>query len=275
MGKKAPKAPNPAKVAAAQTESNKETAAYNAALNRINQYSPFGSLTYTQSGVDPETGAPIYSQSVSLSPAMQGLLDSQIGAQQGISDAISGAIGRLPGSAFDPSGIDASGIAQASYERRLGLLQPQFDERAKQLNTMLAERGLPVGSEIYSDEMNRFERARNEALQGAARQAELDALQEHQRQFGNLLTEYNLPYQNLGALMGVSSPVQQPSFQNFAQSASPATDVSGNYWNAYNAQMQQYQNQQNQLMSGLLGLGTLALAPATGGGSLFAGMFGK
>lgn len=44
----APAPPDPQKTAAAQTVSNIETANANAALNRVNQYTPWGSLTYTR-----------------------------------------------------------------------------------------------------------------------------------------------------------------------------------------------------------------------------------
>lgn len=44
----APTPPDPQKTAAAQTVSNIETANANAALNRVNQYTPWGSLTYTR-----------------------------------------------------------------------------------------------------------------------------------------------------------------------------------------------------------------------------------
>lgn len=53
MGKKspsAPAAPDPAATAAAQTQSNKDTAYWNAVLNNVNQITPYGTLTYEQSG---------------------------------------------------------------------------------------------------------------------------------------------------------------------------------------------------------------------------------
>jgi hypothetical protein len=53
MGKKtpsAPAAPDPAATAAAQSATNKDTAYWNAVLNNVNQITPYGSLTYTQSG---------------------------------------------------------------------------------------------------------------------------------------------------------------------------------------------------------------------------------
>lgn len=70
-----PPAPDPYATANAQTQSNKETAAANAALNRVNQYTPWGSSTYAQAGSDTQ-GNPLWSQTVSLSPDQQKLLDS-------------------------------------------------------------------------------------------------------------------------------------------------------------------------------------------------------
>lgn len=56
MGKstpKAPAAPSPAATGAAQTKSNEETALYQAQLNNVNQVTPYGNLTYSQTGGTP------------------------------------------------------------------------------------------------------------------------------------------------------------------------------------------------------------------------------
>lgn len=53
MGKDSPsppQAPDPVKTAQEQTKMNKETAYWNAVLNNVNQVTPYGNLTYTQSG---------------------------------------------------------------------------------------------------------------------------------------------------------------------------------------------------------------------------------
>jgi hypothetical protein len=55
MGKKsgggsAPAAPDPKETAAAQTQTNKDTAYWNAVLNNVNQITPYGTLTYKQTG---------------------------------------------------------------------------------------------------------------------------------------------------------------------------------------------------------------------------------
>lgn len=260
MGKKStPKSPDPFQVSAAQTESNKATAEYNAALNRINQSSPFGSISYTQTGTDQNSGAPIYSQQTSLSPELQNLFNSQIGAQQGISSAITGALGNLPSGPFDPN-IDVGDIRQRSFDSQMAMLQPKFDQGWKNLETTMSDRGIPIGAEIWRDENNRFDTAREGAQLAAARTADLDASNEYQRQYGNALTEYNLPLQQLQGLLGTSSPVQNPTFSPFSQSSSGQTDVAGNVWNAYNADVNAANQRNAQTGSAIAGAGQLALA---------------
>ena len=258
MGKKSgPKAPDPMKVSAAQTQSNKDTALFNAQLNRVNQSNPFGSINWSHTGDDPASG---WSQTTTLSPQLQALLDSQTASQQGISDAISGAIGRLPTAAFDPSGIDVGDIRDRSLNSQLAALEPEFQKGWTNLETTMSDRGIPIGSEIWNNQQGEYNRARDSSLLAASRQADLDASNDYQRQYSNLWSEYNAPYTALGALMGNSSPVSNPSFSPFATSSSANTDVAGNYWNKYTADQQNYQNQQGQLWNGIAGIGQLGLA---------------
>lgn len=76
MGKSS-SAPDPYATAAAQTQSNEQTAAYNAALNRTSQYTPYGNSVYTQTGKD-STGAPTWSNTITLTPQAQQQLDNQL-----------------------------------------------------------------------------------------------------------------------------------------------------------------------------------------------------
>lgn len=67
MGKKtpsAPPAPDPKVTAAAQTASNKETALWEAALNRVNQVTPGGTLNYAQTGGGKQYNMDAYNQSM-------------------------------------------------------------------------------------------------------------------------------------------------------------------------------------------------------------------
>ncbi len=86
MGKKAPAqpaAPDPVATANAQAAQNAETARVNAALNREDQYTPYGSLTYSligggkQGGAAPASGGqtlqPTAAQPTAAQPAQQGI----------------------------------------------------------------------------------------------------------------------------------------------------------------------------------------------------------
>jgi len=64
-GGKAPAAPDPATTAAAQTATNKETAYWNAVLNNVNQVTPYGNLTYKQTGGGKTYNMDAYNQAMS------------------------------------------------------------------------------------------------------------------------------------------------------------------------------------------------------------------
>ncbi len=80
MGKKStpaqPAAPDPAATAAAQAQANTTAAVTQANLNRIDQYTPQGSLTYSQTGTNAD-GTPKYAQTQTYSPEQQQLYDQQ------------------------------------------------------------------------------------------------------------------------------------------------------------------------------------------------------
>src|SRR4029079_12132250 len=92
MGKKsskAPKPPDPKQVAAAQAAANIGAALAEGAVNRVDQVTPDGSLTYTQSGAaswrDPLTGKvyeiPRYTATTALSPGQQKIKDETDAAE--------------------------------------------------------------------------------------------------------------------------------------------------------------------------------------------------
>jgi hypothetical protein len=259
LGKSTPKTPDPVQVSAAQTQSNKDTAGYNAALGRVDQSSPFGSVNYTNNGTDPATGAPLYSQQTTLSPQLQGLFDSQVGSQQGISDAITGAIGRLPSLGFDASGINTDNIAKASYDKGIAQMTPQWEEGARNLQGTMSDRGIPIGSEIWGNEQNRYDTAKNTSMEQISRQSQLDAGNEHQRQYGNAVNEYNMPYQSLAALMGNSQAVGSPQFSGVPQAQAAGTNTSQNTWDAYNANLNKTNASNSNTAEGVMAAAKLAM----------------
>src|SRR6187402_1221765 len=85
MGKGMPSPPDPYQTAAAQTNAGLTTAMANTAMQNANEFTPYGSKTYAQSGSqqiwDANTGkyitAPTYSSTVKLSPQEQAILRSE------------------------------------------------------------------------------------------------------------------------------------------------------------------------------------------------------
>jgi hypothetical protein len=107
FGKDQPSTPDPYQTAQAQTQSNQQTAQYNAALNRVDQYTPFGNSVYSNVGTDA-SGAPHYRQDVTLAPDAQAQLTNQLKQNEQLSNLGFG-IADQAGSALK-SPIDTSGL---------------------------------------------------------------------------------------------------------------------------------------------------------------------
>lgn len=129
MGKKStpkpPPAPDYAALAKQQAELSKTAAAEQTQANRVDQYNPIGSLTWSQ---DPNTGN--WTQIEQLNPASQALLDAQQLSQLGLSntgldmlgfvqDAVQDpfSLANMPGvQGYDLSSLPAWGQAPGQYD---------------------------------------------------------------------------------------------------------------------------------------------------------------
>lgn len=85
-----PDPPNPYEVAAAQGGTNRETALTEAALNRYNQTTPYGQLTWAQDPNDPLK----WSQTTTLNPTDQATLEAQRATSSGLTSSIADALSR-------------------------------------------------------------------------------------------------------------------------------------------------------------------------------------
>lgn len=233
----APKPPSASSLASAQTGANVGTAIANANLGYVNQVTPDGSLTYSQSGnydwKDPTTGKtysiPKFTATQTLSPASQNIYNlgkqtetnlADIGSQQ--SGAIKSHLSQpfkfaqsqinLPGlqdsiaSAGDVRrsyGTDFSADRQRVEEALMARMNPQLDRDRESLRTQLVNQGLNIGTEAYTRAMEDFGRNANDARYGAI----LSAGQEQSR------------------LAGLEA--QRAGFENAAQAQQFGQNVSG------------------------------------------------
>jgi len=274
-----PKPPDPVATAQAQAQYSTQAAKDSAALNAVDQYGPYGSTTFQR---NPD-GTPT-SQTVNLSPDVQKWLDSQFGSSTALQNATQKQLGYLPQDQFklptdksandystsaygsgvlNPANFDTSNIAQTSYDQGKSLIQPDLDAARKAKGIELAQRGIPAGSEIYNDEMNRLDTNQNNAYAGLSRQAQLDATNQqtsrvnnattalnygnnaYQTDLSNQLLQRNQPFSEAAALMGTTPNFQTPSFTNTSAQNIQAPNYAGLVNQNYQQQAAQSQNMNN------------------------------
>ncbi|KQT52270.1 MULTISPECIES: tail fiber domain-containing protein [unclassified Aureimonas] len=202
MGKKTPKAPDPAATIAAQTAANKEAITESARVNAVDQYGPSGSTTY-QRGAD---GVPI-SQTVSLTPTGQATYDQQEKIAAGLTDKAATLADRIPTGPMDLSklptrqtslstsglpaiqgvgdfGADAQRTQDATFQKAQALLKPGQQLDRSRLEQQLSDRGIPLDSAAGQAELTRMEASQSEANNRAAYDAVAAGGAEQSRLFG-------------------------------------------------------------------------------------------
>ena len=278
----APAAPDPTTTANAQTASNEATASYNFGLNNPNVVSPLGSNTYTP-GTDAN-GNPQYTQTIDLSPAEQQILTQnqnntiQQGqnaqtAQQNVTNLLQTPYnlqGNIPQTlSGGDQQKDLQNAENSLYSQQTQYLDPQFQQGQAQLQSQLANQGIPPGSPAYNTAMQNFGLQKQQAYQsamnqatsgGAAYQAQLaNTGLANQAQEAQLYTQqYQEPLNLYSSLMSGTQPTM-PQFSGTNTSSAAPTNVLGAYQNAYNGQLNTYNTQvgsNNSATSGLMGIGS-------------------
>ena len=199
---KTPKAPDPYDTAQAQMGANIGTAAANMSMNTTNQYGPWGSVEYAQSGTVSIMGpdgkpieVPRYTQTTTLSPEQQALYDAGTAAQGNLADLakqLSGSLGGSLGQPLDTSGLPAlqgdfgqnynqtfngdlglatsyAGADDFSADRQRyedALWERTAGDRSSQeanLRATLANKGIKEGTAAWNAEMERLTRQNTDA----------------------------------------------------------------------------------------------------------------
>lgn len=263
-GGSAPAVPDYSSLANQTAANNLKAAQVATAANRVNQVTPYGSLEYTQSGTDSQ-GNPTWTATQSISPELQGLSSKVLGGLEGqYGQNFTG--GNLPSYGINPGETYSNAI--------MSRLQPQIQMEQKQFDAQMANQGIPVGSEAYTNASRVFQQGQNDKMTSAITGGMGVGLQANQQQYGQNLTNYNLPLNIANQVKGLTTP----GYVNSAQQATPAgSDLFGAGMANYNAQMGQYNAQQagqQNTQGGLFGLGSAALMSPSGTFSGLGGLFG-
>lgn len=248
----APAAPDPVATANAQSASNIASATAQSEINSVNQVTPQGNLTYTNTGKNPD-GTPQFTATTTLSPGEQSIYDTGVQTRQNLGDIGSQQSAKIGALLNTPFSVDS-----ATSDKIQGLqnefLNPQWDRQSAQLDTQLANQGILPGSDAYNTAKQQFSNQRQTAYD----QSYLDSYNTGQQA---ALTDRNQPINEISALLS-GSQVSQPSFTNTPTSGVAPTDVIGAEGQSLAQQNVGYQgNLQTALgiNSGLFSLGSSAL----------------
>jgi hypothetical protein len=261
-----PKPPKPIDVqqTAQQTATqNKKDAYMGASFNRLNQTDQYGNqLNYEQTGKD-ERGNPIFNVSQQLGQTGQQFAGGLGGLGQ---QYFSGAQGLLG----NPADYTNAGTEARIDELGRRRLDPRFEREGAALHTQLVNRGLDPTSEAYTAQMEQFGQTKNDAYNQLALQGRSQAFDEALRGRSAQIEE----------LQGLTAPGLKYGMNTISPNLINAPGVNtGNVdimgltkmrTDQQNANYQAEVAQKNAMMGGLASIGgSLAMAPVTGGGSLF------
>lgn len=293
-GSSPPPAPDYTGAAIATAAGNKDAAIAGTEANRVNQYTPYGSLTYKQTGTSA-AGNPLWSATTSLSPEQQKLLDLQNQTSIGLGETMGTGLNyvqdilanpfdtsALPSTPNLPTVQDVPTTNQVT-DTLMARQQPMLDRIRSQKETDLMVRGFNPGGEAWKSSQDDLARAENDArmaavLAGGQEQSRLANV--NAQQFGQGAQLFGLgqtardralqeqaflrnePLNTLNAVR-TGAQVTGPTFQNVPLQQGytgpdllGATQATGQYnQGTYNAQ----QAGNNAMMGGLFQLGGQAL----------------
>lgn len=244
-----PKAPDPMKTAQTQAAANQGTAISQQLLNMTDQQTPYGNLTYSQTGtnsyVDPLTGktvtVPKFTSTQTLSPQQQAILDQTQAAELNLGTVANERSNFLKDYLAKPFDVNAA-TEQKIYDLGKSRLDPRFAEQQEAQRAQLINSGIRPGSAAFTSAMRDFEANRNDAYNQLALTGRQQAFQEASYERAQPLNEI------IGLLGG--SQVQGPQFVN-----TPTTQVAGvDYAGLVNNQYNQQVASRNAAMGGLFGL---------------------
>lgn len=249
-----PPPPDPQKEAEAQFQLNKDTAGWAIAHGTPNQTSPAGFVNYNKYDLPNRADGSSGGQGVSnvttgFTPEFQDIFDQirQTGEQR---------VNNLPTGAFNPT-TDTTALQQSYIDEGVRNVMPVWETEDKQRKVLMAERGIPIDSEIWNGQQDQAQRQRYDYLAGLGNQAHQAAADDQARQYQQEVTTrqvadtefantQNMAQSALAALQGRDSPVIPASIT--------APDRLGAGQRAYQSQLQAWQAQQASKSAGLGGL---------------------
>ena len=237
-----PPAPDYAAAARETAQGNLEAARVATAANRVNQITPFGNLTYKQTGTD-SYGNPTWTATQELSPDQEKIRAAQSGLNIGLLDTAGKGL-NYAGSLLEKPGIDMSKLpstgfdpGQSYQDAIMKRLVPQLDRENQSFEQDMANKGIGVGTQAYNTAKSLLSQNQNDRLTSATVQGLNTGLTANQQAFSQAGYNQLQPINVINALR-TGTQVQSPQYVNPAlQSTTQGPDLLGATTNQYNAQV--------------------------------------
>jgi hypothetical protein len=202
-----------------------------------------------------KSGSGLWSQTTTLTPEMQKVLDQNIAAKQQGYGQLQTALGNINNNNLPLAPVNPGETAQDAIMRRIN---PQLTQQDDALRNRLVNQGLRPGSEGWNREYNLFDQQRNDAYSQAA----LAGINVGNEARERALAEQGIPLNLINAYQS-GGQAQMPQFQNYSQQGvGQSADLMGAAQNSYGAGLNKYnagQAQDASTMNGLYSLGGAAL----------------
>ncbi len=259
MAKRAPSpppAPDPVATAQAQGQINDSTARLNARLNRTDQITPYGNLTFEDLGGDR------WRAITQLSPSQQRQLELSNQAQEVYGNTALEQLRRVSGRMASPFSLDGIGFNSSRDQVESALMErlaPRLEQDRAGLEARLVAQGLQPGTAAWSNAMRDFTTQSNDArlavIANARGEDEL-AMNRRQQAVQEALLLRNQPLQEALALL-TGQGINYPQWAPVAQTASQPADFQGAV--AQNAAMANNQWATRAQMAGQTNASTMGL----------------
>lgn len=289
-GESAPAAPDYTGAANQTAASNLRAAQSAVAANRVNQFTPYGNLQYFQTGTDSQ-GNPLWSATQSVAPGLQNAVTASQKALSNYQYSPFEANVNPLQTSVNPDVIGQEGWDKAT-NAIMQRLNPQIESQNRMSDQALANQGIMPGSQAYNQAKQQLAQQQNDLLTQASlagsqvqnqmyNQALANAQlgnQANQIGYGQQLNAYTT---NLASPLTYAQSVKSLATPNFINPAQQQTtsgaDILGATNASYQNQLANYNAEQarnTQMLSGLMGLGGMALMAPTGTFSGLSNLFG-
>lgn len=253
--------------------------------SQYNQFNPYGSLNYTQTGTGPN-GVPIYSASESFSPTQSGLYNTYTQAQQAAGQGGQNLIANANYGSQSPSqaiGNMTTGTTNQILGQEVASLQPFFDIQNEQQQAKLANQGIGPGSNptAYNNAMLPFLSSQDATVSNFLAQAEPQAFNQATTEYqmpaslGQKLAQFGAPTTPNAAFTNALPSLGAPQIANTAVSPTDVTSATSAENTALNQQYQAQQAQYNAMINGMFSLGGDVLGGMAFGGFPIGSLMGS